>query len=211
MKFYWVKTNRFIKFIFRRFIWSIPTRDKVVYLTFDDGPTPEITDWVLSQLDSFGAKATFFCIGNNIRNHSALFDKVIQSGHQIGNHTQNHLNGWHTAHKAYIQNILDCSKEIQYRNGTSKLFRPPYGKVKRSQSDWLQKNDYKIVMWDILSADFDRTITPEKCLDNVIRNIRPGSIIIFHDSVKAFPNLEYALPRTLKFLSEKGFECRRLD
>lgn len=211
MKFYWVKTNRFIKILFRRFVWSVPTDDKVVYLTFDDGPTPEITDWVLNQLKQFNAKATFFCIGNNIRNNPELFDKILACKHRIGNHTQNHLNGWHTSDKTYIENIRSCNDEINSRNSGTDLFRPPYGKLKSSQSAWLRDNGYKIVMWDILSADFDRNITPEKCLNNVIRNINPGSIIIFHDSVKAFPNLEFALPRTLQFLKENGFECRALS
>ncbi len=207
MKYYWVKTNSIIKWLLPNFLWEIKTDRKVVYLTFDDGPTPEITNWVLSQLQLFDAKATFFCIGNNIERNPEIFDNMIRSGHAIGNHTQDHTNGWNTKFEDYIKNVKLCADQIATHGLDSKLFRPPYGKLKMSQSKKLLQLGYKIVMWDILSADFDQIITPEDCLNNVLRNIAPGSIIIFHDSVKAFANLEYALPKTLAFLESEGYRC----
>jgi peptidoglycan-N-acetylglucosamine deacetylase len=203
MKFYWIKTHSIIKKIYSNYVWDIPNNDKIVYLTFDDGPTPEITDWVLNQLKIFDAKATFFCIGNNIEKHPEILKRIINENHSVGNHTFNHLNGWKTETNNYIDNIklkAECYKQ------KSKLFRPPYGKIKKTQAKILQKLGYKIIMWDVLSADFDQQITPEKCLQNVIANVKSGSIIVFHDSVKAYKNLEYALPRTLQFLKENGFK-----
>lgn len=204
MKYYWVKTHWIIRKLFPRFVWEIPAADKVVYLTFDDGPTPEITEWVLKQLEDFNAKATFFCIGNNIANNPGIYKKVVDSGHAIGNHTFNHLNGWKTDFDTYIDNVAKCE---QLMPENRKLFRPPYGKLKRRQANALLKMGYRIIMWDILSADFDRAVTKEKCLGNVTKNIRPGSVIIFHDSVKAFPSLEFALPKTLQFLQDNGYRC----
>jgi len=208
MAFYWVKTNRFIKRLFSQFVWDIPNTDNIVYLTFDDGPTPEITEWTLSQLKNYNAKATFFCIGDNVVKHPEIFNKVIADGHAVGNHTFNHLNGWKTDSGLYIDNVKKCAESMKGLTAAeSFLFRPPYGKIKRSQSKEMIKLGYRIVMWDILSADFDQHISREKCLENVLSNIKSGNIIIFHDSIKAFRNLEYVLPETLKFLREKGFKC----
>jgi peptidoglycan/xylan/chitin deacetylase (PgdA/CDA1 family) len=193
---------------FPRYVWEIPNSEKKVFLTFDDGPTPEITEWTLSQLKQYNAKATFFCIGNNIEQHPQLFHKVTAAGHAIGNHTFDHLKGWKTATENYLQNIKQCDNSIRKLHVENcKLFRPPYGRIKKSQAKPLLEAGYKIIMWDILSADFDQAISPEKCLENVLSNVRSGSIIVFHDSVKAFRNLEYALPKTLAFLKEKGFVC----
>jgi peptidoglycan/xylan/chitin deacetylase (PgdA/CDA1 family) len=208
MKFYWIKTHWLVKKLFSKYIWSIPVSSKTVYLTFDDGPTPEITEWVLSQLQQFNSKATFFCIGYNIAQNRGIFDKISASGHTIGNHTYNHMNGWHTDDETYLENVNACEKEITGNN--KNLFRPPYGKLSRKQAKALLEKDYKIIMWDVLSADFDQTITKEKCLDNVIKNIRPGSIIIFHDSVKASENLKYALPKTLQYLAANGYKCEAI-
>jgi peptidoglycan/xylan/chitin deacetylase (PgdA/CDA1 family) len=206
MKFYWIKTHFLIKKIFANYIWSIPNHNKIVYLTFDDGPTPNVTDFVLSELNKFEAKATFFCIGENIKKHPTLFEKILRHGHQIGNHTFNHLNGWQTDAEAYIDNTIQCENEIRkFSVKENKLFRPPYGKIKVAQAKKLLEKDYKIIMWDVLSADFDTAISKIKCLKNVIENVQSGSIIVFHDSVKAFPNLEYTLPRALAILKEKGF------
>jgi peptidoglycan-N-acetylglucosamine deacetylase len=223
MNFSWVKTNRFVKIIFPNYVWDIPNHENKVYLTFDDGPTPEITEWTLAQLKSYNAKATFFCIGDNVRKFQEIFQKVINDGHSIGNHTFNHLNGWNTEKEVYVKNVELCDQEIAERrrqkaeNLQSKicvlqteLFRPPYGKIKPSQSKILRKLGYKIIMWDIISYDFDATISPEKCLENVLKNVQSGSIIVFHDSKKAFANLEFVLPRTLQFLKEKGFVCDKL-
>jgi len=209
---FWVKTNYFIKRIFPNYVWDIPNREKKVFLTFDDGPTPEITEWVLAQLKKYDAKATFFCIGNNIKKYPDIFQKIIDDNHAVGNHTFNHLKGWETANEIYIENVKKCAQAIcQLKTEHCQLFRPPYGKIKPSQSRILRKLGYKIIMWDILSYDFDQTITPEKCLDNVLKNVVNGSIIVFHDSVKAEQNLKYALPKTLAFLKEKGFVCDIMD
>jgi peptidoglycan/xylan/chitin deacetylase (PgdA/CDA1 family) len=223
MKPYWIKTNKFIKKIFPNYVWDIPNVENKIYLTFDDGPTPEITEWVLEELKKHQAKATFFCIGKNITNQAAIFLKIINEGHSIGNHTYNHLKGWNASTEDYLDNIALCKSEINnaspvrpdkyrdsglnslIRNQQSPLFRPPYGKIKKAQSKKLRQLGYKIIMWDVLSADFDQTITPEKCLENVLQNVQSGSIIVFHDSVKAFKNLEYTLPRSLEILKQRGF------
>ena len=214
MSFYWIKTNAVIKRIFHNYIWDIPNNANKVYLTFDDGPTPEITPWTLAQLKKHNAKATFFCIGDNIKKYPETFNQIIQEGHEVANHTFHHLNGWKTAKQDYLNNISLCDEQIQkfkINNLKSKIFRPPYGKIKKSQSTILRQLGYKIIMWDVLSADFDTKITPEKCLDNVISNVKSGSIIVFHDSKKSFKNLEYALPKVLEFLKQKGFSCELID
>ena len=209
---FWVKTNYFVKKIFPNYIWDIPNHENKVYLTFDDGPTPEITEWTLEQLKKYDAKATFFCIGNNIEKHPIIFQKIIQDSHSVGNHTFNHLKGWKTSDKKYIENVALCQSQIPNpKSQIPNLFRPPYGKIKPSQSRILRKLGYNIIMWDVLSYDFDQTITPEKCLDNVLKNVVSGSIIVFHDSVKAEQNLRYVLPKTLAFLKEKGFVCAKID
>ena len=210
MIFYWVKTSIFIKKIFFRYIWSIPNKEKAVYLTFDDGPTPEITEWVLAELKKQEAKATFFCIGNNIEKHPSIFSKILQEGHAIGNHTFNHLNGWKTDKTAYVQNALQCEKAIEAFAYKSKLFRPPYGKIKPSQAKALRDKGYQVIMWDVLSADFDQQISPEQCLENVLRNVASGSIIVFHDSVKAYENLKYVLPKTLSFLAQNKYKSLKI-
>ncbi|MDP2162171.1 MAG: polysaccharide deacetylase family protein [Flavobacterium sp.] len=210
----WIKTNRIIKTIFSNYFWDIPNSDKKVYLTFDDGPIPEITEWVLEQLKIYNCKATFFCIGNNIEKHPEIFNKLIAEGHAVGNHTFNHVKGWNTSNKAYLKEVEQCEEEIQKnasKNLQSKLFRPPYGKIKPLQSRKLRKLGYKIIMWDVLSADYKKEISKEKCLENVLKNVESGSIIVFHDSIKAFRNLEYVLPKTLQFLSENGYRCERID
>ena len=202
----WVKTNSIIKKIFRNYIWDIPNVENKIYLTFDDGPIPEITEWVLEELKKHHAKATFFCIGNNIEKHPTIFTKLINEGHSIGNHTFNHLNGWKTSTKEYLENAKRCEVSISnLQSANCNLFRPPYGKIKPSQSKKIRKSGYKIIMWDVLSGDYDSSISPQKCLENVLENVRSGSIIVFHDSIKAFPNLEYTLPRVLENLSKKGF------
>ena len=199
--------------IFSKYTWRFFDTKKEIYLTFDDGPTPEITQFVLSELKKYNAKATFFCIGKNIKRHPNIFKQIISDGHSIGNHTQNHFNGWKNTTEDYLENVLECNKTItQLNNYTIKqqLFRPPYGKIKKSQAKEILKKGYKIIMWDVLSADFDTTISKEKCLQNVLKNTKNGSIIVFHDSVKAFPRMEYALPKFLKSFSEKGFIFRAI-
>ncbi|MBP6757623.1 MAG: polysaccharide deacetylase family protein [Flavobacterium sp.] len=216
MSLYWIKTNALIKKIFSNYVWDVSNTENKIYLTFDDGPIPEITEWVLNELNKHNAKATFFCIGHNIEKHPQIFEKVINEGHSVGNHTFNHRNGWKTSTEEYLENTKLCEallSNLQSKicNLKSKLFRPPYGKIKASQAKKLRQLGYKIIMWDVLSADYDTAITPEKCLENVLQNVSSGSIIVFHDSVKAFPNLEYTLPKALKYWKEKGFLFEKLN
>ena len=206
MNFNWVKTNTWIKKIFNNLVWDIPNSDKRIYLTFDDGPIPEVTEWVLNILKSKDIKATFFCIGDNMKKHPEVYKRILAEGHQTGNHTFNHLNGWKTETNHYIENLKLCETEyLKLNTEHSFLFRPPYGKIKPSQSKAIRNLGYKIIMWDVLSYDFDSTISVEKCLENVISNTEQGSIIVFHDSIKAEKNLKYALPKAIQVLKDKGF------
>ena len=222
MKIIPAKTPGFVKTLFPNFIWNINTHTKVLYLTFDDGPTPEITDWVLATLKDYNAKATFFCIGNNIEANIEIFQNIITEGHSIGNHTYNHLKGWKTKTNLYIDDIELTDSVIQFQiqhskiqnffNPTSsKLFRPPYGKFKTKQSKQLQDLGYKIILWDVLSYDWDKSVSEETCLKNVTSATKEGSIIVFHDSVKASRNLRYVLPKVLDYFSARGFEFKALD
>ena len=193
---------------FSKYTWRFPSNKKEIFLTFDDGPTPEITQFILSELKKYNAKATFFCIGKNIKKYPEIFSEIISDGHSVGNHTQNHLKGWKTKTDIYIDNVLECNKTITQFNKLKikqQLFRPPYGKIKKSQETKILNKGYKIIMWDVLSADFDTTISKERCLQNVINNTKEGSIIVFHDSVKAAKKVKYALPKVLKTFSDKGF------
>lgn len=188
-----------VRKLFSSLIWRIPTAEKKIYLTFDDGPIPEVTPWVLDVLKKHNAKATFFCIGHNVEKNACLYKQITDEGHSVGNHTYNHLNGWKTRNSEYFSNIEKCSALVR-----SNLFRPPYGKIKKSQISDL-RSQYSLIMWDVLSYDFDRSVSPEKCLSNVVRYSREGSIIVFHDSLKAQRNLEYTLPKAIEQLSLKGF------
>ena len=174
-------------------------------MTFDDGPIPDVTPWVLEQLAAYSAKATFFMIGDNVQKHPTIYQQVIDEDHRIGNHTFNHFDGWKTANQTYFDNIEKCAEHID-----SKLFRPPYGKLKPSQAKHLRKQ-YNIVLWDVLSGDFDKTISSEKCLNNVLRQAKNGSIIVFHDSLKAEKHLRYVLPKVLDFYHKKGFVFRAIE
>lgn len=208
----WVKTPRWIKRIFSNLIWEGPKKEKVIYLTFDDGPTPEITEWVIEHLERYDFKATFFLIGDNIRKYPEIAQLVLKNGHAIGNHTFNHWNGWRYSTKAYIENISRCAEEIETQlDKQSLLFRPPYGKIKPSQVWQLRKKGYKIIMWDIITYDWDASKSPEFCYATIVKNVTPGSIIVFHDSKKAFGNLKVVLPKALKYLHENGFRSERLN
>lgn len=184
--------------------WLLPNNNKTVYLTFDDGPTPEITDWVLNQLEQYNAKATFFLIGKNIEENPEIFERLKTSGHSLGNHTYNHVNGWRTSTQGYMDNF---KKHEQIHGST--LFRPPYGKIKKAQTRVIRKT-HQIIMWDIISYDFHNRTTPEQCFGYVKRYVRPGSIIVFHDSKKAWPNLKEALPKTLELLKSEGYKMQAI-
>lgn len=198
-------------------LWRIATEEKEIYLTFDDGPVPGPTEFVLEELKKVSAKATFFCIGDNIRKHPDIFTKVLAEGHVIGNHTFNHLKGWSTALEKYLDNVLLCEEEIasQKSNINEGLraglgyFRPPYGRITPNQIKSL-KEKYQIVMWDVLTHDYSKNISRNNCLNGSIRATRPGSIIVFHDSLKAERNLTYVLPKFLEHFSSLGFKFKSL-
>lgn len=234
-----VKTPKLVKRMLPSYIWSIPTTSKTIYLTFDDGPTPEITNWTLDVLKQYNAKATFFCIGNNIEKHPEIFQNIINEGHAIGNHTYNHFKGWKTKTKDYLENVELChtilksqichtersrsakkqipnaqqpvlsaienSKIVNQKSLIVNLFRPPYGQIKPKQGKKLLGLGYKIIMWDVLSFDWNKNVSPETCSNNVINKASNGSIIVFHDSVKASKNMQYALPRALEHFNAKGY------
>ncbi len=186
------KTPGIARFLLPNMIWRIPGKEKKVYLTFDDGPHPEITPEVLDILNKFNAKATFFCVGDNVKKYPEVFKKVLDNGHSVGNHTYNHLNGRKTENQIYFDNIALADKLIN-----SKLFRPPYGQIKISQYKILNKK-YKIIMWNVLSGDFLPNLSKEKCLEKVLKLAKPGSIIVFHDSIKTKEKVLYVLPKVLE-------------
>ena len=208
-KFYPVKTPWVFKKIYPDYLWSIVTKEKELYLSFDDGPHPEATPFVLKYLKEYNALATFFCIGKNVVAHPEIYKQIIDEGHAVGNHTFSHLNGWKIKDEIYLRDVAEASKYID-----SNLFRPCYGRITSFQAKNLKSvmkgKQPTIVMWDILSGDFDTTVTPENCLANVVLKSVPGSIIVFHESDKAWPRLKYALPRVLKYFSEKGYVFKSL-
>lgn len=201
--------------MFPNYVWDIATNNKELYLTFDDGPTPEVTNWTLDILKQYDAKATFFCIGANVEKHPDIFKSIIKDGHTIGNHTQNHIKGWKTKTKVYLKEVIGAQTTIHSNlenPNTSKvtLFRPPYGQIKPKQGKKLIELGYQIIMWDVLSFDWEQDLSEEKCLENVISKSKEGSIIVFHDSVKASKNMMYALPKVLDIFSKKGYEFKSL-
>ncbi|WP_282122881.1 polysaccharide deacetylase family protein [Algibacter mikhailovii] len=209
-----VKTPVVAKKMFPNYIWDIPTQEKVIYLTFDDGPTPEITNWTLDLLNQYHAKATFFCIGANIEKHPDIFKRTILEGHAIGNHTQNHIKGWKNNTKNYLKNIAEAKTVIEHQMlnlGAIKFFRPPYGQITPKQGRHLIALDYKIIMWDILSFDWDHSVDKETCLKNILAKTTQGSIVVFHDSIKASKNMQYTLPRMLDYFNDKGFRFESLQ
>jgi peptidoglycan/xylan/chitin deacetylase (PgdA/CDA1 family) len=188
--------------------WDTNDNSRSIYLTFDDGPIPIVTPFVLNILKQYNAKATFFCIGDNVRKHPDVFEKVKSDGHAIGNHTFNHLKGWDTADDDYVDNFIQADKLLD-----TKLFRPPYGRMKKSQLKLLQqvKPDLKAIMWNVLSADFDLNVTPEQCLNNVVKNTGSGDIVLFHDSLKARERMEYALPRAMEIWSREEYSFKAIN
>jgi peptidoglycan/xylan/chitin deacetylase (PgdA/CDA1 family) len=205
---YFVKTPFWLKMLYPKAIWDIPSPiEKVLYLTFDDGPHSECTTFVLDQLKKYNAEATFFCIGKNVDAHFDVYKRIIEEGHAVANHTNNHLNGWKAKDEDYLLDIRKAMNIID-----SKLYRPPYGRITRFQLSQLLKPAYKLypIMWSVLSGDFDKDITPEKCASNVILKAHSGDIVVFHDSEKASERLKYALPKVLSYFSQKGFVFKKI-
>lgn len=207
--FYLVKTPWWLKRFYDKYTWNMPAGDKTLYLTFDDGPHPVATPFVLKQLKEHNALATFFCIGKNVIDYPEIYKQTINEGHTVGNHTFSHYNGWKMNDELYLQDIAKASQHIG-----SNLFRPPYGRITSFQAKNLEPvmkgKEPKVIMWDVLSGDFDTACTKEQCLANVLLASVPGSIIVFHDSEKAFPKLEYTLPKVLRYFSEKGYLFKSL-
>ncbi|WP_212001611.1 polysaccharide deacetylase family protein [Chitinophaga sp. HK235] len=206
--FYLTKTPGILKALYRSCIWDLSPANNTVYLTFDDGPHPEATPFILEQLKKYNAKGTFFCIGKNVVEHPDIYQQILEAGHSTGNHTHNHLNGWKTNTDKYIENILEARKYI-----STNLFRPPYGRITPFQIKQLKKTipGIKIIMWDVLSADFDQDINGETCVQNVVFKMQPGSIVVFHDSTKAWERLSYALPRVLEYCKKQGYNVAAIE
>jgi len=208
-KTYFVKTPWWLRKIYSSYIWKIKTDKRVLYLSFDDGPHPIATPFILDELKKYNAEATFFCVGENVVSHPDIYKRILQEGHAVGNHTYDHLNGWKTKNEIYLQNVAKAAKYID-----TDLFRPCYGRITKYQAKNLNnamKKQPKVIMWDVLSADFDKRITKERSLQFVILRSLPGSIVVFHDSEKAFEKLLYALPKVLHHFSEKGFKFLSLE
>ena len=201
------QTPKWLGDVFPEILWNINTDAKEIYLTFDDGPVPEVTPWVLEQLEQYNAKATFFMVGDNISKYYTVFTQVLNRQHTIGNHTHNHLNGWNTINQTYIDNISKAEKLLGANS--VQLFRPPHGRLKWSQYKKIKKS-FKIVMWDVLSGDFSSSLSPENCLKNSIRATVPGSVIVFHDSAKNLDKLKYVLPRYLEHFAALNFTFKAL-
>lgn len=194
----------FYRVLFPECVWRLHRKRKCVYLTFDDGPIPEITPWVLDTLDHYGVKATFFCVGDNVRKYPELFEEIKRRGHNVGNHTMNHLQGIKVTSRRYLRNVLEAHRYIK-----SPLFRPPHGLLRWAQASVLREH-FTIVMYDLVTRDYSNKLTGEQVLKNVKRYTRKGSIIVFHDSLKAEKNMKYALPRAIEWLQSKGYSFKRI-
>ncbi len=204
------RTPFFLPLIFPSLIWRIKTAQPEIYLTFDDGPVDGPTDFVLDQLENAKIKSTFFCIGDNIRKHPHLFKRILTGGHVVANHTFNHLNGWKTTNDQYVKNITLFEQQLNNAGAeSSTLFRPPYGRITFSQAKLL--TNFKIIMWDVLTQDYNKNLDAEKCLRGSINAVRPGSIVVFHDSFKAEKNLRYVLPRLIDHFAAKGYQFKALS
>ena len=199
-----LKPPKFIRWLMPDLIWEMKDRS-AVYLTFDDGPTPGITEWILSTLNKYDAKATFFVLGKNAEMYPDLYRRIVEAGHRIGNHTYSHQKGWGMSLERYIEDV-DFANDLLH----TELFRPPYARITPAQARALAKR-YKLVMWDVLSRDYNRALSPRTCLRNVTRYLEGGSIVVFHDSEKSFRNKSYALPRTLQAVRDMGLKCKAID
>jgi peptidoglycan-N-acetylglucosamine deacetylase len=205
---YFIKTPWIARKLFPQYTWRVETEEKKVYLSFDDGPHPEITPWVLDELRRFNAKASFFCIGNNVEKYPGTYQQILDEGHAVGNHTWSHCNGWKTGTHDYVEDVKRAAVLIP-----SNMFRPPYGRIRGAQARLIPSamaGAARIVMWDVLSADFDNSISSQQCLENVIVNYSRGSIIVFHDSEKALPHLQTVLPLVLENFRQEGYQCEML-
>jgi len=200
-----IQPKSILKKIYPKAVWKINTLEKSIYLTFDDGPVPELTYWVLNELNKYNAKATFFCVGANILKNPDIFKRIKTEGHQVANHTMFHCKGFKHSVKDYVNEVNECKQLIK-----NNLFRPPYGQLKRSQYRALIKNKYKIIFWDVISYDYEK-ISEEQCAKNVLSNTKNGSIILFHDNVKAEKNLKYTLPLLLKHFANLQYKFKAIE
>jgi len=203
---YLTKTPEFVQKMFPNLVWKVKANSsKTIYLSFDDGPIPEITPWVLDLLKSYSAKASFFCVGENVSKNPEIYSRILNEGHSVGNHTHTHISGWKSKNLDYFRDVQNCQELVQ-----SNLFRPPYGRLKKKQALFLQRK-YQVIMWDVLSGDFDRGLSKELCLENVLNKTSEGSIVVFHDSIKAKDKLQFVLPEMLSHFSEKGYSFKNLE
>lgn len=198
------QTPDFIRKLIPGAVWRLPQKEKTVYLTFDDGPIPEVTPWVLDLLRKYNIKATFFCVGDNVRKHPEVFKMLVSAGHSVGNHTFNHLQGFKVKSDEYVENVELADAYIR-----SNLFRPPHGHLRIRQGTRLSKK-FRFVMWDVITRDYNRKLSGEYVLNVVKRYVRNGSIIVFHDSIKAEKNMKYALPRAIEFLLSEGYKFEKI-
>ncbi len=201
---YLVKTPSIVQSLWPRFLWRIPTQERVLYLTFDDGPIPEVTPWIAEVLKVFQAKATFFCVGENVLRYPDIYARLLAEGHSLGNHTYNHLNGWKTDAVTYLHNVRKCARLVR-----SNLFRPPYGRLSPCQHIALERH-YTIVLWDVLSGDFDPGVSAQKCLENILVHATHGSIIVLHDNLKTADKLAFVLPELLRHFIQRGYRFEGL-
>ncbi len=200
-----IRPPKILKKLYPSFIWSFPDDKDGVYLTFDDGPRPEVTPWVLDLLDKYDAKATFFCIGKNVELFPEIYNEIIARGHAVGNHSYSHVKGWGVPTGDYIRDVDTASDTIH-----SNLFRPPYALIGISQARMLSER-YKIIMWNILSRDYNYNISGKRCANNVVPHIQPGDIIVFHNSIKSAKNMFYALPIVMESIKNKGLKCKKIE
>lgn len=206
MNFFLHRSPAWLQWLLSDYTWRINTSEKIIYLTFDDGPIPVVTEKVMETLETFNAKATFFCIGDNVRKYPGIFSELKKRGHAIGNHTYNHLNGWKTADEVYLDNFRRCQDILQT---DTRLFRPPYGRIRKAQYRLLPA-DTKVMMWDVLTGDFSPDVLTASALNSAIRLSRPGTIMLLHDSIKAEQKMSYILPRVLAHFSESGYRFEAL-
>ncbi|MBK7667387.1 MAG: polysaccharide deacetylase family protein [Sphingobacteriaceae bacterium] len=199
-----LQPQKALRLLYPKAVWKVKTTSPVIHLTFDDGPIPGLTEWVLDTLKQYNIKATFFCVGENVEKNKSIFNRIVTEGHAVGNHTYNHIKGFKTKTIDYLTNTEKCEVLTN-----SKLFRPPYGQLKKSQYRKLLDRGYNIIMWDVISYDYEK-IKPEVCLKNVIKNVKNGSIILFHDNVKAEEKIKYALPKTIEHFLKLNYKFAAL-